>query len=277
MLPQQKFLHSRRQFLLGSSVLSFAALLPHRLTAQAGPSQPLDQENSLFTVTPKDTLLKFNPDGSPKPFAGNTVICHLPPQSPIRDTVEAVGEALRSSSFAKKLGILPNDSYHITILGGPNNQDRALYGWPSDIPADAPISECNRIIGERVAQFRMHEELPIRFRVNAEKTLAFQRASGIQVEPTDLSEKAKLRTLQNRMATEIFRYRAEGHDTFGFHISLAYQLRPFSTQERQSYSALMERHVRAIIAASPVIELGVPEFCTFEDMFRFEVRTLLRT
>jgi hypothetical protein len=26
-----------------------------------------------------------------------------------------------------------------------------------------------------------------------------------------------------------------------------------------------------------VLELGVPEFCTFEDMFRFEIKTLLQT
>jgi hypothetical protein len=75
----------------------------------------------------------------------------------------------------------------------------------------------------------------------------------------------------------VFRYRAENHDTFGFHISLAYQMSGFTFEERREYQSILEHHIPIIVAAAPVIELGVPEFCTFEDMYRFEIRTLLRT
>ncbi|WP_221271870.1 hypothetical protein, partial [Tunturibacter empetritectus] len=78
-------------------------------------------------------------------------------------------------------------------------------------------------------------------------------------------------------AEEVFRFRTEDHATFGFHISLAYQMSLLTHEEERQHQAILERHVPAIIAAAPVIELGVPEFCTFEDMFRFEIRALLRT
>jgi hypothetical protein len=277
MLRSPHSIHSRRQFLLCSSAFSLAGLSPLRLSAQlAEPEQPQEDDPQL-AIVPKDTLLKFNSDGSPRPFAGNTVICHLPQQSHFRDAVAALGDALRSSSFAGKLAVLPSNSYHVTILGGPNDQDRARYGWPSDIPINTPIAECNRIIGERIARFRMHSELPIRFCVDKEKTVAPQRASGLQLVPADAKEKLKLRTLRDQMATEVFHYRTADHETYGFHISLAYQMSGFTAEERQEYQSRLVHHLPSIIAAAPTIELGVPEFCTFGDMYRFEIQTLLRT
>jgi len=268
---------TRRQFWLRSSVFSLSALVPPPLNAQLIQSANPPEDGSQLETIPRDTLLKFNPDGSPRRFAGNTVICHLPQQSRFRDAVLAFGDALRSSSFGSKLAVLPGDSYHVTILGGPNDQDRDRYGWPSDIPISASIAECNHVIGERIRQFRMHAELPIRFCLDKEKTLAPQRPSGLQLVAADANEKLKIRTLRDRMADEIFRYRAADHDTFGFHISMAYQVRGLTAVERREYQGTLTHHLPAIIAAAPVIEFGVPEFCTFGDMYRFEIQTLLRT
>jgi hypothetical protein len=268
---------SRRNFLLRSSALSLARLIPSQLSALGLGPQQAQQDDPKLEIIPRDTLLKFNPDGSPRPFAGNTIICHLPQQSPFRDTVSALGNGLRSNPFSGKLAILPSDSYHVTILGGLNDQDRARYGWPSDIPINTPITGCNRVIGERIAQFRMHADLPLRFCLDKEKTLAPQRPSGLQLVPADANEKLKIRTLRDRMADEVFGYRAADHDTFGFHISLAYQMRGLAAAERGEYQSILMQHLPAIVAAAPVIEFGSPEFCTFENMYRFEVRTLLRS
>jgi hypothetical protein len=270
-------IHTRRQFLARSSALSLSALIASRLNAQSIRSaHPAFNDLELATI-PRDTLLKFTADGSPRRFAGNTVVCHVPPQSRFLDAVVAFGHALRSSSFGSKLAGLPDDSYHATILGGPNDQDRMKYGWPSDIPIRTSIAECNRIIQERMVQFRTHTELPLRFRLDKQKTLAQQLACGLQLVPADASEELKIRMLRDRMSDEVFRYREANHDIFGFHISMAYQLRGFTGEERQKYQDLLAQHVTTIEAATSIIELGVPEFCTFEDMYRFEVRTLLRT
>ena len=46
-----------------------------------------------------DAALKFTPDGKAKPFAGNTVIAHLPVQGPFRDATVRLYEALSGASF----------------------------------------------------------------------------------------------------------------------------------------------------------------------------------
>jgi hypothetical protein len=271
------FLESRRKFLLGASAASLATLWPRSLDAQTSSSQVPDGSNPVFAATPKDALLKFNPDGSRRPFAGNTIIWHLPQQCRVHDLIAALGDALRKSTFAHKLGLLPSDSYHVSIFTGANDQDRAVYGWPADIPIDVPMPECTRIIGERIINFRMRGELPIRVRVDREKTLGPQRVSSLRISPADDGESAKIRDLRDRLASEVFRFRTENHDTYGFHVSLAYQMSKLTLEEERQHQAILERHVPRIIAAAPVIELGLPEFCTFEDMYRFEIRSLLRT
>ena len=270
-------IHTRRQFLLHSSLASLSTFVPRQLRAQFIQSANSPEDGSQLATIPRDTLLKFNPDGSPRPFAGNTVICHLPQQSRFRDTVVAFGHALRSRSIGSKIAGLPDDSYHATILGGPNDQDRGRYGWPSDIPINTPIAECNRVIAERFARFRMHTELPLRFRLDNEKTLSPQRPSGLQLVPADANEKLKIRTLRDRISDEVFRYRTADHDTFGFHISMAYQMASLTDVERREYQSLLMHHLPVLNAAAPIIEFGVPEFCTFGDMYRFEIQTLLRT
>jgi hypothetical protein len=47
--------------------------------------------------------------------------------------------------------------------------------------------------------------------------------------------------------------------------------------ERREYQRLLVQHLPALVGAAPVIEFGIPEFCTFEDMYKFEILTLLRT
>ena len=269
--------HSRRKFLLNSSAVSLAAFLPKALDAQSAAPQRLGDGNPIFAGTPKDTSLKFTPEGVRRPFAGNTLICHLPQQSKVRDKIAALGDALHSSSFAHKLGLLPSDSYHMTVFPGANDQNRAEYGWPADIPIDAPMSECDRVVGERIAQFRMQERLPIRVKVDLEKTLGPQRVSSLRISPADDRENAKLRNLRDRMAEEVFRFRTPDHATYGFHVSLAYQMKLLSREEAGEHQAILKHHVPEIIAAAPVIELGIPEFCTFDDMFRFEICALLQT
>jgi hypothetical protein len=277
MLRSIQSIHSRRQFLLCSSAFSLAGLIPLRLSAQLARSDEPHEDDPQIAIIPRDTRLKFNPDGRPRPFAGNTVICHLPQQCRLRDTVTAVGDALRSSTFANKLAILPSNSYHVTILGGVTDVDRNETEWPKDIPMNASIQECTRVVEQRFEQFKTVEELPLRFRLDREQTLAPQLASGLQLLPADSNEKMKLRRLRNHMADEVFRYRAKNHETFGFHISLAYQMRGFTSKEWREYENILELHLPLILAAAPVIELGVPEFCTFEDMYCFEIHTLLRT
>ncbi|MBB5056009.1 hypothetical protein HDF16_000678 [Granulicella aggregans] len=274
-MPRDTQLQSRRNFLLSSAAASLAGALPVSLIAEPARPQATEDHDSDSAIPTRDTVLKFYPDGRRRGFAGNTVICHLPQQSHTRDAITALGDALRKSPFIHKLGMLPSESYHMTVFPGTNDQGRTAENWPSDIPRDAPIAECNRIIGERMKSFDTECQLPIRVRVNGPHTFGYGRACTLRLSPADEVENHKLRTLRDRLS-EVYRFRLKDHANYAFHMTLAYQVAPFTQKEQRQYQAVLEHHIPAIIATAPVLELGVPEFCTFEDMFRFEIKTLLQ-
>jgi hypothetical protein len=256
----------RRQFLVQTSALAAASLAPSNLFSQTSLAEP--------KIPNRDTILKFNPDGTPRPFAGNTVICHLPAQCVMRDAMLELRDAMESASFHHKLGLTSTDSYHMTIFPGANDQDRMLYGWPSYVPADVPIDVCSRMVGERMAEAQLKCRLPLRVRIDESATVNFSTACSLRMLPVDADENAKLRSLRDQLA-EVYGFRLKDHATYQFHITMSYQMASFTPEERNTYQQLMAKHIRKIIAAQPVLELGNPEYCTFPDMFRFEPNKLL--
>lgn len=258
----------RREFLLGSFVTSFSAI---GLMGEGRAAIAMSSDSTKFVV-PHETQLKFSPDGSPRPFQGNTLICHLVAQSRFRDAVTAFGDALRSSAFRQKIAFTPPDSYHMTVIPGANDLDRAASGWPKDVALDAPIAECTRIIGDRVRAFRMHTDLPLRVRATGERLIG-----SIRLEPLDELENFKLRRLRDRLASEVLHFRQHDHDAYVFHLTLGYQLSPLTIAEETAHKLLRDRHMPDIIDAGCLIEFGNPEYCSFFDMTRFEPLQSLRT
>ena len=270
---------SRRKFLIQTSALSAAAMLPIGLSAQSGvPADTRIDPTKINEVAAKipfrDTVLKFNPDGTRRPFAGNTVICHLPVQSAMRDAMVALHDDLTHASYYPKLGLTSIDSYHMTIFPGANDQGRSVSGWPSYVPADAPIEVCNRMVGERMAKTHLNCELPLRVRVDESNTLVYPTACTLRMIPADDAENTKLRSIRDKLA-EVYGFRLKDHDQYGFHITMSYQIAPFTNQEQATYRDLLKTHIRRIIDAAPVLELGNPEYCIFPDMFHFEPQRLI--
>ncbi|MCU1324128.1 MAG: hypothetical protein JWM43_3777 [Acidobacteriaceae bacterium] len=192
----------------------------------------------------------------------------------MRDETVALHDALSRSPFHSKLALLPPESLHMTVFSGANDKGRIV--WPSDLAPDASIEECNRVIGERMSAFHLHCELPLRVRVDQQRTIDNGRACTLRMAPADEEEERKLRTVRDRLA-DVYRFRAKDHDRYEFHITLAYQMQRFSASEQSAYRLLLTTHLPRVVAASPILELGMPEYCTFRDMFQFNIQRLLST
>jgi len=266
---------TRRHFLgltAGTAAASILLASQHNAFAQTAISPSdlgLDHNPTL------DTSLKFRPDGVARPFPGNTVICHLPQQCRFRDGAAALREALRTAPFANKLGLLPVESYHMTVFAGANSNDRTHSAWPGGIPIDAPIERCNAIMKERMENVCLEGPFPLRVRIDAESTMRFGRACTLRMTGTDPAAEHVLRNLRNRLA-DAYRYRAPDHDTYTFHVTIAYQLTDMSPTEMAAYRAILRKATDNLLATTPVLELGLPEYCTFPDMYRFDVEQILQ-
>jgi len=271
---------SRREFLRATCTTAATGVLissPLNAIAQQPAAVAVQHEERGLEPNPTpDAALKFYPDGSVKPFAGNTVICHVPQQCRFRDGTVALHDALVRSSFAHKLGILPPDSYHMTIYSGANDQNRAHSSWPGGVPLDASIEQCNSVMKERMKSVRLEGPFPLRVRINVPGTMHYGRASTLRMEGADAGSERILRTVRDRLA-DAYRFRALDHDMYGFHITIAYTMSDLSASEKTEYHALLQQAVDRITATTPVLELNLPTYCTFRDMYRFDTEVILRT
>lgn len=227
---------------------------------------------------PPDVFSKFHPDGRPYPFAGNTIVCHLDQQGERSAAFDAFLDIYRevpTLPFARKVAWLPPSSYHTTIFGGANDRPRLKTSWPADLPLDLPIADCDRVLGERLKGFALDCALPIRLKVDLEQVQNPARPLTLLLLPVDAAEEAKLRDVRDRLS-RLLAIRSPSHDAYRFHVSLGYPIAWFSGRETSAFQATWRRWVGAVAAKSPVIALGAPEYCVFEDMFAFHRQFYLR-
>lgn len=261
---------TRRCFLKGAG-LALAGAVAARVHAGQGEgvSQPF----------PPPVGYKFTQDGRVKPFAGNTIICHLPQQGtgqPVFDHFLDIYRELPAMRFARKITALPPSSYHMTIFGGATDTGRRQDLWPRGLAADMPIGECSHILGERLKMATFDCALPLRMRIDEREPPDHDEPLVIDLVPVDEAENRKLRRLRDELST-LLGIRAPRHDSYQFHVTLAYQTAWFDDSEQREYEQMtrhMRQHLRREIG---VMELGAPEYCTFKDMFAFNRQFHLNT
>lgn len=223
------------------------------------------------SVLSADRSHKFAPDGEVLPFPGNSIICHLAQQGPDSAIFYTLLDFYRiapRTGFGPKIALLPPSSYHMTVIGGATASRRSADAWPSGVPYDAPIEDCNRIVGHRLQQADLPQACPIRMKVDEQDTGYDENTVRIPLAPVDQAEFDRIERLRSAIAKAIgIPEPAPG--TYQFHITLGYVLQPFSrTQEDTALAALSEWKQR-VVRAAPIINLGIPEYCTFEDMYAF--------
>lgn len=106
---------------------------------------------------------KFEPDGSPRWYPGNTVIADVTAGSSGYVAMTRVREMALASGIGDTLILLPEDSYHMTVLRGLNDQVRTDAFWPAALPKDAPMSAVDDYVSRAVARVPMPGPARMRF------------------------------------------------------------------------------------------------------------------
>ncbi|OYY79032.1 MAG: hypothetical protein B7Y43_03950 [Sphingomonas sp. 28-62-20] len=249
---------SRRHFLEGSAV-GLAGLSAPRALAQI-PGLP-------------DVGRKFGVDGRVMPFAGNTIVCHLPQQGEHSESFDAllnIYRAMPAEDWMRKVTATPPSSYHMTIFGGANDKARQYPLWPAGAPLDLPMKLCDQILGERLQRFRLGENgPPYKMHVNLAEPSVKEMPLTIRLLPFDPQTEQRLRRLRDALSV-VTGIRADDHDRYEFHITLGYQFAPLTEPERSAFRLALARWKAMLAMQAPVITLGDPEYCTLDDMFAFK-------
>jgi hypothetical protein len=217
---------------------------------------------------PRGVPSKFTPDGAVQPFPGNTIVCHLSPSAPLFAAMQRLYAALAASPLAPLYTLLPPASWHMTVFEGVCDQVRDPAHWPAPEVAapDASLAEVTAAFAARLQGFEPGEagRPPYRMRVVGYDPLKV--GIGLTVVGETDEELARLRGLRDRLA-ERLGMRFPQHAVYGLHLSMAYLLRHLNEEQERGLKALLDSFLGDV---GVPFELGTPEFCTFEDMFRFD-------
>ena len=256
------------------SLSSLAAGLLIASKSVLGQARQSDQSTN--TVLPSDAGRKFNSDGTPRPFSGNTIVCPLDQRSQIWSQLSRLHSDWAKHPFAKNIALVPPSSYHMTVFSGANDQDRKAGLWPAGIPLNTPMKECNEIVERRILNAHLDVSLPLRFKIDADPEHQLLDGSAIRLLPFNDVENHKVRELRNRLS-EAVQMRTPDHDAYRFHISLGYWVQVFSAAERADYLKTLLETVEILAASNQVLELNAPAYCTFQNMLAYKIERALFT
>ncbi|KAI8270215.1 hypothetical protein K4K58_011616 [Colletotrichum sp. SAR11_239] len=209
---------------------------------------------------------KFAPDGPVQAFPGNTIICHLSPSDPLYVSMQELSNKLAASKFASLITLLLPTSFHMTVFEGVCDQVRKPGYWPSDLPLEAPLEECNSKFVKALGAFHLGDEHAPPYKMTVRGFDPLEIGIGVWLDGRTPAETERLRSLRNKLADKL-NIRHPIHDGYGFHLSVAYLLRHLTDEQNRELLALLLNHFEDM---PKEFELSAPEFCTFENMFAFK-------
>lgn len=206
---------------------------------------------------------KFYADGTPRIFAGNTIICMVDPASPIGQAAAAFQQSIGGLPFGAKFAMLPPSSFHMTVMELLCDETRLPERWSPQLDLAAPLAETDAFFLARVPAVPAPDRLVMRA-----EGVAHRQGLMVMLQPAD-----------DAVATAIWGYRAAiaaatgvrfpDHDAYRFHISLAYRLVELEPAEEQALADHCASWAARLCAAGAAISLPAPALTFFDDMFRF--------
>jgi len=213
---------------------------------------------------------KFAKDGRALPYPGNTVISDVCPGNPAYDVMSACRKLLLASPLAGHYIPLPASSYHTTIIRGVNELVRTEDYWPAHLPKDTPLDQMDDWFEKAVSTVKNPGPIAMRFdaaRITAED---FR----IALVPADDEQNAILRRYRDDVAHALD-LRLPGHESYTFHITLAYTLTLPEGGEEKALDAIREQ-MNALLSAQEAFTVDPPHAAFYHDMLEFYPHRIAR-
>lgn len=218
----------------------------------------------------KDIGRKFYEDGSVRRYPGNTVVAPVTPECGAYEVMCHLRNTVIERGFDKYLILLPTDSYHMTVIRGVNDQVRDDAHWPTALSKTAPMSEVDDYM-ERVVT---SADIPGRVRMKFDGVKMSASDVKATLVPASESENRRLLEFRDRAADAIG-LRLPGHDSYVFHITLAY-VRVIPEGEDKAKIDDMISEFCKYVNDRPEFLVGAPYIAFYDDMLNFSPTRIKR-
>jgi hypothetical protein len=206
---------------------------------------------------------KFNADGSARRFAGNTIICFVDPHSPLGALASDFQDAVRATALGEKFALLLPSSFHMTVMELLCDEARVAERWSTSLPLDAPLEATDSFFQQIVPSIAVPERIVMRC-----TDLYTHGYLTLTLEAIDDVVAVGLRTYRERVAAATG-VRFPDHDSYRFHMTLAYLIVELTPEEEQELAALRAEWLPRLCDVGAQIALPAPQLTFFADMTHF--------
>jgi len=213
---------------------------------------------------------KFNEDGSVRRYPGNTIISLLDPNTEVFARIQHARESLKRSAIGRCITTLPDISLHMTAIEGVCDQVRRPELWTSRLPLDAPLEAVDDLFE------REWGHIPPLGRV--EMTFSHLRIGGgvgVGLVPSHGDDNQRIRAWRDTVGQHLG-LRFPGHDTYEFHISLAYGIYVPTREEQDDLLAWKEAFDHEYALKVFTFVVPEPSLTFFDSMFFFDTKRIVR-
>ncbi len=206
---------------------------------------------------------KFTPDGSARLFPGNTVLCHVAPDSETMKLLKRFQQAILAQPWVMNYAMLPPSSYHMTLFDLVCDQVRKPENWTSLLPLDASLEAVDAMVMERW----LGAPEPPQSKVMLD-TLEIGDYITLRLKPVDEASNQALRNYRDALS-EVFGVRHPNHESYFFHLTYAYGITSLYQEETQMIAKFVEEWTPKLAKELTLLELEKPSLRFFADMTHF--------
>ena len=213
---------------------------------------------------------KFYADGTVRRYPGNTVVADILPGNPAYDVMCQLRKMVIDTGLTSHIILLPEDSYHMTVLQGVNDQVRKETHWPAGLPLDATMTAADDYVSGAFLKVGLPGPVNMRF----DSLFMGKGAWVIRLRPADTQQEKYLWDFRDR-AADTLGLRLPRHEEYRFHISLGY-VRVIPEGEVAEKTAQLKEKIDAYIANQPEFWTAAPYMAYYDDMHAFSPERIPR-
>ena len=228
----------------------------------------LDAVRAAQGKPPRWLDVRFDADKNPLHCSGNTVICHRRDEAGAAGIAEIVAR-IAASPAGDCFAFTAHESWHMTVFNGLlHEEDRRRSGfWPPGLPLDATDAEADAFMLDRMATI-VPPERPVTMVATGFAGLN-SHGLGIALVPSSADEERAIRAYRDLLANTVGLAGRPGHDTYAFHLTLAYLVRWPSEAAACATDEVLAATATDLDTLCPPFRLGTPEICLFDHMNEF--------
>lgn len=206
---------------------------------------------------------KFHEDGTAANYPGNTVISDVRPGNPAYDVMRRCRQMVTNAGLGPLFILMPEDSYHMTVIRGLNDHVRTDGYWPAALAKQASIEQADEYVGNAVSGVPAGNGFQMRF----DAVRITEEDFRVCLSPADEEQNALIRAYRDAVARALG-LRLPGHEGYTFHITLAYT-HYLAQQDQQRQLRSLEAEMNDLIVAQPPFWVDPPHVAFYWDMLAF--------